>query len=147
MTQTEFLMKELDQKINIFKASSERHKKLHRSLRVLTYLLTGLSGMLAGLQLLHPSWTQIGFYILTTSCLLGITASYEGIRKPAELWIHERKIFNKLSDLRRELEFQSLDLKSSFKIDGYLNKMQAILSSSEKSWNQLKNDNPENPVK
>jgi len=133
----QFLLKELDKKIKVFKDESTKHKDIHRQFRVAAYIFTGVLSVLAGLALYLPDQhtSLINISILLISASAAACNSWEGLRKSDELWIHERTIFYTLTDLKRELEF---DLQGSGAGEDVLKKafirFQAILSNSGDKW-------------
>jgi hypothetical protein len=99
-----YLTHVLDNRIDRFDKESTSHKKLFRRFRYIVFGLTALSSVLAGLALAFPRiQTEITVVIILTAAATGIATSVEGLRKPNELWIHERTIYYSLLDLQREL--------------------------------------------
>ena len=135
MDKREYLLDQLEQKINSFRDDSKQHKTLYRNLRYLVFVLTSISTLLAGLSLKFPEVSStISVAIVFVSAAVGVVTSIEGLRKPAELWIHERTTYYALMDLKREVEFK-LDVNSSSEmVEKYFFKMQEILGVSGEKW-------------
>jgi Protein of unknown function (DUF4231) len=125
----------LDEKISVFGRDSTRHKKLHLRFRYTTFTLSALSGIFAGLALIQKNNHEMfNILILLISGVTGLVASIEGLRKPSELWIHERKTFYALTDLRREIDFL-LDEDSSAEMNkAFFGRMQSILGAAGEKW-------------
>lgn len=137
MDKRKYLLDQLAEKVKGFKADSEKHKNLYRRLRYSVFLLTSLSALLAGLSLKFPEWsTTISVLILLVSAAVGVLTSIEGLRKPSELWIHERTSYYTLMDLRREVEFVVDDNASNEIIEKYFFRLQGILGASNEKWNR-----------
>lgn len=139
MGKREYLVNQLELKINSFKVDSRRHKNFYRRLRYSVFVLTSISTLLAGLGLslkVSDYSSIINLAIVFVSAAVGVITSIEGIRKPAELWIHERTTYYALMDLKREVEFK-LDENSSLElVEKYFFKMQDILGASGQNWNR-----------
>jgi hypothetical protein len=91
MTKHEFLAKEIDKQIAWFDRESTKHKHLHRAFRGSAFILTASATVLAGLPVVSPpQHTFIAVLLLLVTSVLTVINSFEGLRKPAELWIHER---------------------------------------------------------
>ncbi|OYY94819.1 MAG: hypothetical protein B7Y41_04410 [Hydrogenophilales bacterium 28-61-23] len=137
MDKRKYLLDQLQQKINGFRDDSKQHKNLYRNLRYSVFVLTSISTLLAGLALKFPEVSSsISVAIVLVSAAVGVVTSIEGIRKPAELWIHERTTYYALMDLKREVEFK-LDENSTVEtVEEYFFKMQEILGASGEKWNR-----------
>lgn len=137
MDKQEYLLDQLEQKINSFRDDSKQHKTLYRNLRYSVFILTAFSTLLAGLALKFPEFnTAINLAIVFVSTTVGVVTSIEGIRKPAELWIHERTTYYALMDLKREVEFKLDEISSAELVEKYFFKMQEILGASGEKWNR-----------
>ncbi len=137
MNKREYLLDQLEKKIGNFKEDSRQHKTLYRNLRYSVFVLTALSTLLAGLALKFPEFNgAINLAIVLVSATVGVVASVEGIRKPAELWIHERTTYYALLDLKREVEFKLDENSASELVGNYFCKMQEILGASGEKWNR-----------
>ncbi|MBI4996746.1 MAG: DUF4231 domain-containing protein [Rhodocyclales bacterium] len=137
MDKRKCLLDQLTEKIQGFKADSERHRNLYRGLRYSVFFLTSLSALLAGLSLKFPeSSPMISVLILLVSAAVGVLTSIEGLRKPSELWIHERTSYYALMDLKREVEFVVDDKASKEVVEQYFFRMQEILGASNEKWNR-----------
>ncbi|RTE64772.1 DUF4231 domain-containing protein [Amphritea opalescens] len=137
MEQQQFLVDELDKKIEMFRHNSKSHKTLHRRLRYGSFGLTAMLSLLSGLALYLPAYsTHLNVAILVFSGTAGILASLEGLRKADELWIHERTTYYTLCDLRRELMFQikSQTLKAA-ELELFFERLQKVLNNSAEKWN------------
>ena len=100
-------------------------------------MLTSISAVLAGLAIKLPEFSSaISVAIVLVSAAVGVITSIEGLRKPAELWIHERTTFYALMDLKREMEFK-LDENSPHEvIEKYFFRLQELLGASGEKWNR-----------
>ncbi|WP_374327182.1 DUF4231 domain-containing protein [Azonexus sp.] len=137
MDKQQFLLDQLADKVKVFKAESEKHKRLHRRLRYAVFLLTSLSALLAGLALKFPeSAAAISVVILLVSAGTGVLTSVEGLRKPAELWIHERMTYYALMDLQREAAFVLDEASPPELLEKYFFRLQEILGASNDKWNR-----------
>jgi hypothetical protein len=137
MDKRKCLLDQLTEKVNQFEGDSDRHKDLYRGLRYAVFFLTSLSALLAGLSLKFPdSSPMISVIILLVSAAIGVLTSIEGLRKPSELWIHERTTFYALMDLKREVEFVVDDSASKEVVQQYFFRMQEILGASNEKWNR-----------
>jgi hypothetical protein len=137
MDKRQYLLKQLTDRVDDFKADSERHKHMYRRLRYSLFFLTSLSTLLAGLSLRFPeSSPGMSVAILSVSAVAGVLTSIEGLRKPAELWIHERTTYYMLMDLRREIEFAVVGETSEEAVGEYFSRMQQVLGASAEKWNR-----------
>src|SRR2546423_12364244 len=110
MSKRDYLLAQLDEEIERFDRDSTTHKKMYRAMRYAVFTLTAVSTGLASLAVAFPqSQSTISLVIVFVSAAAGVVSSVEGLRKPAELWIHERTTHYALKDLKRDLEFQSAD--------------------------------------
>ncbi|WP_299198359.1 SLATT domain-containing protein [uncultured Amphritea sp.] len=136
MEQQQFLVDELDKKIDMFRRNSADHKTLHRRLRYGSFGLTAMLSLLSGLALYIPTYAaQLNVAILVFSGTAGILASLEGLRKADELWIHERTIYYSLCDLKRELLFQiKSEALQADRLEEFFNRLQTILNNSAEKW-------------
>jgi len=136
LNKIDYLVQELEAKINVFKKHSTKHKNIYRAVRYLIYLLTASLSILAGLALYYPqSSALINISILVLSAVVGLLTSYESLRKADALWVHERTIQYQLTDLKRELLFESAGSKLEPPvIRQYFDKLQAILGNSGTTW-------------
>lgn len=135
MSKEENLKNELAELIVKFKKDSNRHKKLYRILRYVALVLTGLATVLSSVALTKidiRDLLNIAIVIATASA--GVITSIEGLRKPAELWIHERNILYALTDLQREMNYNAASTGSVDNIDNYFARLQQILGSSQEKW-------------
>lgn len=132
----QFLLDELDSKIEDFRKDSNKHKNLYRGLRYSAFALTAILSILSGMALYYPEFsTLFNISILAISASAGFISSLEGIRKADELWIHERTIFYELSDVKRELEYELKGNKNREKIlDEAFYRFQKILNNSGEKW-------------
>ena len=135
MGSREHLMTEIETQIGRFDKESTKHKRMYRAFRYTIFLLTGTATVLAGVSLAHPQMQPLyGVLIVITTALAAFVTSVDGVRKPNELWIHERTTLYQLKDLKRELEFQSVVDKDAVKVADYFNRLQNLLDASGKKW-------------
>jgi len=155
MGKREYLLGQLTEKIGAFKKESERHKNMYRSLRYSVFVLTATSSILAGLAIYCPHCgSAFNIAIVVVSASIAVVASIEGLRKPAELWIHERTTYYALMDLKREVEFKLGDETDTKMLEDYFFRMQKLLGSSGQKWSsdivgaqKNKDTQPEAPTK
>jgi len=137
MDKRQFLIAQLDEKIYRFNRDSNRHKALYRWLRYFVFFLTSLSTVLAGLALNSKGdSSDISIAILIVTALAGFLTSIEGLRKPSELWVHERSTLYALVDLKREIDFVGDAGATEEALKGFFFRMQVILGSSNEKWNR-----------
>ncbi|MCU0836429.1 MAG: DUF4231 domain-containing protein [Chromatiaceae bacterium] len=137
MDKRAYLLDQLQSKINDFKKDSEKHKTLYRQLRYTVFVLTSISTVLAGLAIKLPEFSSIiSMAIVFVSAAVGVLTSIEGIRKPAELWIHERTTYYALQDLKREVEFKLGEDSSPEVTEKYFFRTQELLGASGEKWNR-----------
>lgn len=137
MKELEFLIAELDKKIQAFDKQSTAHKKLFRKIKILIFIFTGLSTVLAGIAIgsasLQP-FLNVGVVIFTSA--IGIASSYDGLRNPGDLWRMERNLFHALNDLKRSLEFDIAKNQEAIDTEDYFNKLQILLNSAGEKWSK-----------
>jgi hypothetical protein len=75
--------------------------------------------------------------IVIVTSIAGILASYEGLRKPSELWINERNVLYSLKDLQRELDYEAAENGTLQNPDQYFIRLQQILGLSKEKWTNL----------
>lgn len=137
MSKLEFLRAQLDEHIDNFDVESRKHKQLYRGLRYTVFTLTAASAVLASLALTTVASDRwINLLIVILSATIGVLTSIEGIRKPSELWIHERNTHYALKDLKRELEYTAAESLSSAIVDDFFARLQAILGAAGEKWNR-----------
>ena len=135
MNKLEFLLDEIDAKILLFKNDSDKHKCMHRRFRYVAFTVTAILSILAGLALYLPDYhSPLNVCILLLSAVAGALTSLEGIRKPEELWIHERTTYYTLSDLKREIEFESKGDIDDALLGRFFSRFQQLLSNSGEKW-------------
>jgi|SRR5215510_1334202 len=136
-TKRQTLEDELEELIDWFDAESKSHKRLFRRLRYMVFGLTACSSALAGLALAFPTiQTGTTVVIILTTAAIGIATSVEGLRKPNELWIHERTTYYSLRDLQRELNYHASEPIDPFPPDAIFERIQSILGSSRDKWSR-----------
>lgn len=135
MKKVEFLLAELNKKIKMFGDDSRKHKKMHRGFRYAAFAFSAIASLLAGLALYLPGYqTTFNVVILTIGALSGVIASIEGIRKPDELWIHERTTFHLLNDLKREIEYKQTSEMTECEVDELFARLQSLLTNAGEKW-------------
>ena len=135
MGSREHLMTEIKEQIERFDKESTRHKNMYRTFRYTIFLLSGTATVLAGVSLAHPQMQHLyGVLIVITTALAAFVTSVDGVRKPNELWIHERTTLYQLKDLKRELEFRSVIDKDGVQVADFFQRLQDILGASGKKW-------------
>ncbi len=135
MKKVEFLLAELNKKIKMFGDDSRKHKKMHRGFRYSAFAFSAVASLLAGLALYLPEQQTIfNVVILTVGALSGVIASIEGIRKPDELWIHERTTYHLLNDLKREVEYRQASELTEAQVDELFTRLQNLLANAGEKW-------------
>ncbi len=135
MSKEESLRDELKKLVDKFEKASDKHKSLYRIYRYTALVLTGLATILSSIALTSfgiQNFLNIAIVCATASA--GVITSIEGLRKPAELWIHERNILYALIDLQREMDYEASSTGSIENVDDYFSKLQRILGSSQEKW-------------
>ena len=114
---------------------------MHRWCRYLVFSFAAISSVLAGIAIASPNQgNEINISIIIISDLSGFVTSFEGLRKPQDLWIHERMTYLMLRDLIRKVKFNSIEKKEKLsseeeqKVNGYFEEMQKILAMSQQEW-------------
>lgn len=137
MSKHDYLQGELDGLIERFDAESNGHKRMYRRCRYAIFLLTACSTVLASLSLNLPDLqSQFSLAIVIISATVGAVTSFEGLRKPAELWVHERAILYSLKDIKRELEFQTAEQEGRVSLDAFFDRVQSVLKGAGDKWQQ-----------
>lgn len=132
-----YIWRELCKSSRRFGGDSHDHKRLHRKLRYAALILTASSAVLAGLALAEgPAKKLIGALTLVFTAASGAVASIESLRKPAELWIHERTIFYSLEDLKREFAIELYGRRREDTLEKVFEQMQAVLGASADKWSR-----------
>lgn len=138
MSKEEKLLNELKYQIKRFEIESTKHKKMYRCLRYSAFGLTGLATVLASSALQFDEiQVYLNIAIVIVTAIAGTLASYEGLRKPSELWINERNVLYALKDLRREVEYEAGETGTLKEPDLYFNRLQQILGVSKEKWTNL----------
>ncbi|GEM_PF-1386310 len=140
MSERMYLSAQLKELIDGFYKVSKKHKRIHRALRYTVFAMTACSTVLASFALYFPAYQSgISLAIVFISVASGVVTSIEGLRKPGELWIHERTTHYALKDLKRELEYleyRPADQNPPPTLDGIFTRMQSILGASGDKWNR-----------
>jgi hypothetical protein len=101
------------------------------------FSLTACSTVLAGLALSYPKLQgTLNMVILLVTAAIGVLTSIEGLRKPGELWIHERTTHYALKDLKRDLEYRTAELEQRVVLDDFFLRLQAILGAAGEKWDR-----------
>jgi hypothetical protein len=140
LTKEVFLLAEIERHIDWFEKESTKHKRLHRTYRVSAFVLTAAATVLAGLPMISsPQHVVLNVLLLLVTCTLTVVNSLEGLRKPAELWIHERTTLYQLHDLRRDLRFHLSSPTGGSTFEEIYAQLQDTLQSSRDQWGRLVN--------
>lgn len=135
MAKTEKLLALMNERISALREDSKGHKQLHRRYQYASIGLTVLSATLGGLALYEPAINkEVNLAIVVASAAIAAIASLDGLRKPAQMWVHERVTYYRLIDLKREIEFKTESTISESEIDDYFERFQIILSASADTW-------------
>ena len=137
MTREALLAKQLEDHIAWFGKESKSHKLLYRRLRYIVFIMTACATTLAGVALAMPeTGGLVNLGVVITTAVIGVVTSIEGLRKPGELWIHERTLYYSLKDLQRELDYRTSDPDAPDVADDVFNRMQEILGSARDRWSR-----------
>jgi hypothetical protein len=138
MPHYQLLEEELDRAIERLYRDSEKHKRFHRLLRYAMFGLTALSTVLASTGAFSETYREhMLLAVVITTAIAGVVTSIEGIQKPGDLWLHERRTHYELVDLRRELLFTAKEATET-QLWQMFYRMQTVLSASVSSWAKLK---------
>jgi hypothetical protein len=96
--------------------------------------LTTIGAAVAATSMLAQPWVNLVMVVITSA--VAVLATVEGIRKPSELWIHERTTRYALADLQRELEYRCVAGINSDTVDECFKRLQALLGASGEKWNK-----------
>ena len=139
------LRKTLDQDISRFDKESGKHKRMHRGYQRGIILLTTATTIVAGSGLILPEQNGriVQFCVLCLTAATAAISAWSELRRARELWQHERDVYYKLTDIRRELEFASVnrELKPP-DLEDFFKKIAEVLGSSMHKWSSIaeKND-------
>jgi hypothetical protein len=137
MSKEDYLLKQLTEHIGWFDKESNKHKRMYRRLRYVVFGLTACSTALAGCALASPRLQiPINVAIVITTAAVGIVTSIEGLRKPGELWIHERTVYYSLRDLQRDLSYRLAEQTDPRVTDEVYERMQDVLGSARDRWSR-----------
>jgi hypothetical protein len=136
MTKLDILLVQLNKHIVFFDDESKKHKKLYRSIKYAIFTLTAISTILASLAAASMGGPYMNILVVVVSAAIGLLTSIEGMRKPAELWMHERALHHAFEDLHREIEFHRQGNLSDADIDTFFARIQGLLSTSASEWRQ-----------
>ncbi len=137
MPHYQLLEEELDRAIERLYRDSEKHKRFHHLLRYGMFGLTALSTVLASAGAFSVAYREYMLLaVVITTAVAGVVTSIEGIRKPGDLWLHERRTHYELVDLRRELLFTAKEATET-QLWQMFYRMQTVLSASASSWAKL----------
>ena len=137
MAGIDFLGAELAARIRHFEDESLEHKTLYRTFRYWSLGLSAGASVLAGAALVLPAQAGwIGLLVLAATSGAGVVTALEGLRKPAELWIHERATLNRLRDLKRELDWHAARGDGEAQAEALFERLQQVLAGSAEQWHQ-----------
>lgn len=137
MAAIDFLGTELTARITHFEDESRAHKTLYRTFRYWSLGLSAGASVLAGAALVLPGQAGwIGLLVLAATSGAGVVTALEGLRKPAELWIHERATLNRLRDLKRELDWHAARGEGEAQAEALFERLQQVLAGSAEQWHQ-----------
>ena len=135
MAELDFFKSELDKQIALFDKESTKHKKLYRNIKYYIFAFTALSTFLAGIAMANEDiqiYLNAGVVFFTAA--IGVANSVEGLRKPSELWILERRLYHSLLGLKRSLEFEHSKPGSQVDVNEYFETMQELLDAAGEKW-------------
>ncbi|MHC1774028.1 MAG: DUF4231 domain-containing protein [Lentimicrobium sp.] len=130
----------LDADITRFNDESSRHKQLHRRYQRAVIILTAVTTVVAGSGLILPteSGKVVQFAVLCLTASTAAISAWAEMRRARELWQHERDIYYRLVDIRRELIFVSAnrELKPQ-DLEDFFKKIADVLGSSTQKWSGI----------
>ncbi|MBK6964372.1 MAG: DUF4231 domain-containing protein [Bacteroidales bacterium] len=140
ITGIESLRSSLDLDITRFSDESSKHKRLHRKYQRAVIILTAVTTVVAGSGLILPteSGKIVQFAVLCLTASTAAISAWSEMRRARELWQHERDIFYRLVDIRRELVFVSAnrELKPQ-DLEDFFKKIADVLGSSTQKWSGI----------
>jgi hypothetical protein len=134
---SEFLRNTLDDDIARFDRESSKHKRLHRKYQRAVIILSAVTTIVAGSGLVLPeeSGKALQFAVLCLTASTAAISAWAEMRRARELWQHERDIYYKLVDIKREFVFLSAnrELKPQ-DLEDFFRKIADVLGSSTQKW-------------
>jgi len=128
----------LAETITQFQDASARHKRMYRRGQSAIIVMTALTTIAAGAGIVAPSeaWKpRLQFVVLLLSATTAAVTAWIELRKPRDLWQHERGVYHALLDLQRELRFESsLTPLSEETHRRYFARLHEVLQSSGSKW-------------
>jgi hypothetical protein len=135
MTKIEILKNALQDHTQWFDDQSTRHKKLYRRLRYSAFVMAAAATILSSAALVFPAYQAfINLTIVFITASVGVVSSIEGLRKPAELWIHERTSYYALKDLALRVDYATSEPYAEEELDFLFNRLQTVLGGSVEKW-------------
>jgi hypothetical protein len=131
-----FLVHELEVHTDRFNLDAEKHKRLYRLLRYWAIGLTACTTVLAAVAATNTLGPWISVVIVVFTAAAAVVTSIEGLRKPSELWIHERITHYALKDLRRELDYRCAAGLDPAVVKDCFDRLQSLLGASAENWNK-----------
>ena len=140
ITGIESLRSSLDIDITRFNDESSKHKRLHRRYQRGVIILTAVTTVVAGSGLILPteSGKIVQFAVLCLTASTAAISAWSEMRRARELWQHERDIYYRLVDIKRELVFVSAnrELKPQ-DLEDFFKKITDVLGSSTQKWSGI----------
>jgi len=140
ITGFESLRSSLDQDIARFNIESSKHKRLHRKYQRAVIILSAVTTIVAGSGLILPeeSGKALQFAVLCLTASTAAISAWAEMRRARELWQHERDIYYRLVDIKRELVFVSTnrELKPQ-DLEDFFKKISEVLGSSTQKWSGI----------
>ena len=133
----EALRNSLDRDILRFDKESCRHKGLHRNYQRGIIIITAITTVVAGSGLILPeqSGRIVQFIVLCLTATTAAISAWAGLRRARDLWQHERDVYYKLLDIKRELEFVAANREiQSSELEEFFRKIGEVLGSSAQKW-------------
>lgn len=131
----ESLLTSLDADITRFSDESSRHKRMHRGYQHAVIILTAVTTVVAGSGLILPteSGKIVQFAVLCLTASTAAISAWAEMRRARELWQHERDIYYRLVDIKRELVFVSAnrELKTQ-DLEEFFKKIADVLGSRDR---------------
>ncbi|NTW24132.1 MAG: DUF4231 domain-containing protein [Lentimicrobium sp.] len=134
---SEFLRNTLDDDIARFDRESSKHKRLHRKYQRAVIILSAVTTIVAGSGLVLPeeSGKALQFTVLCLTASTAAISAWAEMRRARELWQHERDIYYKLVDIKREFVFLSANRElKPLDLEEFFRKISDVLGSSTQKW-------------
>lgn len=134
------LLSQTQESIDHYEFESDRHKNMYRRIRYCMMSMTAFSTILAAISTVVENHVIFSIVVVILGAAMSWCTAFEGLRKPADLWLNERSIFHMLNDLKRELIHFGPNGLTDEELNGRFDQLQAILRSSSQKWKTIRNN-------